>query len=348
MFRALFFLLALALTPDSLQAAGQVFNFRMSGVHSLMHPAVQRAILPWAARVRLRTGGRVNIMYVNPDTLGPEIENFDLVRKGALDIGHNALARNAGRFLVSTVVDIPGGPVSPAAASVAMWRIYNETPDINLEFGAVKLLALHSSSPLQFIWTIDADITRSAQIKGKKILAPNGQIARMVRNFGGNPLIMPVADFALSFSRGMAEGCALPLVEVNDYKLFENVKSVTLGGLSSSGYWIAMNRAAWDSLPAEFQKIIEEESGEKLSYLCGRAIAEGEDEALPLLQQQKVRLNPVSREEKAEWLRLTAPAYQEEWFRKMERRNLPAQRIFDQAQRINQECAGIGMLPYSY
>ncbi len=332
----------------ALAAAGKVFNLNMTGGYMDKHPTVQNAFLPWAERIRQRTGGKVNITYFNPNTLGPEIEHFELTRKGQIDIGHNTFARNPGRHLVSTVADIPSQYTFPPAASVAMWRMYNEIPEMKKEYESVKLLAVHSSAPTQFNWVIDADITKVADLKGKKLLVNSGEFARMVRNMGGNPLIVPVTDYYLSLSRKMADGCVLPIAPLRSFKISEALKTITVNSVSIGGWWIAMNMDVWNSLPKEYQTIIEEESGEKLSYMGGRSIWDGDQADIEVLKKDGVRLNYPTPEERIGWIDQAIPAFKDEWFKKMEQRKLPAQRIFDDANRIKQECANIDQMPYSY
>ncbi|MDL2285684.1 TRAP transporter substrate-binding protein DctP [Desulfovibrio sp. OttesenSCG-928-F07] len=329
-------------------ADNKVYNLSMTGGYMDKHPTVQNAFIPWAERIKQRTGGKVIITYFNPNTLGPEIENFELTRKGQIDIGHNTFARNPGKHLVSTVADIPSLFTYPPAASIAMWRMYNEIPEMQKEYESVKLLAVHSSAPTQFNWVADVDINKVEGVKGKKILVHSGETARLVRNMGGNPMIVPVTDYYLSLSRKMADGCVLPIAPLRSFKISETLKSITVNSFSVGGWWIAMNINTWNSLPKEYQDIIMEESGEKLSYMGGRSIWDGDQRDIEVLKSEGVRLNYPTPEERAEWVNYAIPAFKDEWFKKVGQRKLPAQRIYDDAQRILKECADIESMPYSY
>ncbi len=329
-------------------ASDKVYNLNMTGGYMDRHPTVQNAFLPWAARIKARTGGKVNITYFNPNTLGPEGENFELTKKGQIDIGHNHFARNPGRLLVSSVGDIPTEFTNPPAFSVALWRMFNEMPEMAKEYEGIKVLAFHSSAPVQFDWVIDANITKVADVKGKKLLVSSGEQAKMVRNMGGNPMIIPVTDYYLSLSRNMADGCVLPIAPLRSFKISEALKSITVCSYAVSGWWIGMNQALWNSLPKEYQDIIMEESGEKLSYMGGRSIWDGDQADVKLLQEQGIKMNYPSPEERAEWIKLATPAFKDEWFKKMAQRKLPAQEIFDKAYQIRKECSTIDHLPYSY
>lgn len=345
---ALTIAIILLLSAMAQAASDTVYNFSMSGGYMTQHPTVQNAFIPWAKRIKQRTGGKVNITYFDPNTLGAESESFEMVRKGQLDIGHSTFARNPGRLLISTVADIPNAVTHPPAASVAMWRMYNEIPEIKKEYDGVKLLAVHSSAPTQFNWVVDEDITKVSQVKGKKLLVTGGEPARMARSMGGSPLIVPVADFHLSLSRNMSDGCVLPIAPLRSFKISDSLKTITVNNLSVSGWWIAMSLTAWNSLPPEYQKIIEEESGEKLSYMGGRSVWDGDQQDMLALEKSGIRLNRVSQADRKEWLKIATPPYKDEWFKKMNQRKLPAQRIFDTAMGIYQECANIDVLPYSY
>ncbi|MDL2285683.1 TRAP transporter substrate-binding protein DctP [Desulfovibrio sp. OttesenSCG-928-F07] len=329
-------------------ASDKVYNLNMTGGYMDRHPTVQNAFIPWAERIKQRTNGKVVITYFNPNTLGPEGENFELARKGQIDIGHNHFARNPGRLLVSSVGDIPTEFTHPPAFSVALWRMYNEIPEMQKEFEGLKVLAFHSSAPVQFDWVIDKNITNVADVKGKKVLVASGEQARMVRAMGGNPMIIPVTDYYLSLSRNMADGCILPIAPLRSFKISEALKSITVCSYSVAGWWIGMNQNTWNSLPKEYQDIIMEESGEKLSYMGGRSIWDGDQVDVKFLQEQGVKMNVPSPEERAEWIRIATPAFKDEWFKKMSQRKLPAQDIYDKAYQIRKDTAGIDVMPYSY
>lgn len=342
------FMLSLLLCIPANAADDKVYNLNMTGGYMMQHPTVQNAFIPWAARIKERTGGKVNITYFNPNTLGPEAEHLELTKKGQIDIGHNHFARNPGRLLVSSVGDIPCEYTHPPAFSVALWRMYHEIPEMRKEYEGIKILGFHSSAPSQFNWAIDVDITSVKDVKGKKLLVSSGEQAKMVRSMGGNPMIIPVVDFYLSLSRNMADGCVLPTAPLRSFKISESLKSITVNSYTVAGWWIGINQSLWDSLPAEYQKIIEEESGEKLSYWGGRSIWDGDLADAEILKKDGIRFNRPSQAELDDWLKMATPAFKDEWFKKMGQRKLPAQKIYDQAMQIRKECADIDYLPYSY
>jgi TRAP-type C4-dicarboxylate transport system substrate-binding protein len=344
--------LALFLLPALLSPAGAaenaVYNLNMAGGYALRHPVVKNVFLPWIERIKQRSGGRINISYFAPNTLGAEEDCFTLTRKGHIDIGHNQIARHPQLFPVSSAADLPGRFSHPPSASVALWRTYNNIPEMQLEFAGVKLLSLHTSAPAQFCWAGDMDVLLPEQVKGRKILVGSADQARVVHNMGGTPLITPVSDFQNSLARGLADGCVLPLESMRALTTGKGLKSVTIGAYSLRSWWIAMSLEAWNKLPPDLQRIVEEESGEKLAYLSGVAVMEAERGEEDYLKAGGVRLNYVEEKKAALWLEYTLPPLKKEWFRKMTAHGLPAQRIFDEGLRMRQEAAALGRLKYSY
>jgi TRAP-type C4-dicarboxylate transport system substrate-binding protein len=328
---------------EALAAGNGTYNLILAGGYAREHRLVREVFLPWAARIGERTGGKVNITYFPPNVLGPEREHFELVLKGRVDIGHNFFARNPGSFPVSSVADIPGPSQNPAEASLALWRMVQSVPETKEEYAGVKLLALHVSAPGRFCWTAAEAPTAPVQLKGKKLLVDNGETARMIRSLGGNPLVIPKADFQLYLSRGLAEGCVLPLDELRALKVIGTLKSITLEPQNTRGWWLAMSLRTWNGLPPEYREIIEEESGEKLSFLSGSAIMAEERSEAALLEAEGLRIARPGAAEKAEWLELTAASFRAGWFRRMAERKLQSRRILDESMEIRRETAFPGV-----
>ena len=341
-------LLLLALLSPAGAAENTVHNLNMAGGYALHHPVTKTVFLPWIERIRQRSEGRLNITYFAPDTLGAEEDYFDLTRQGHIDISHNQIARHQRLFPVSSATELPGRFSHPPPASVALWRMYGNIPEMRREFAEVKLLSLHTSAPAQFCWAVAVDVLLPEQVKGRKILVGNADHARVVRNMGGIPLITPVSDFQNSLARRLADGCVLPLESIRALTTGKALKSVTLGAYSVRSWCIAMNLKTWNRLPPDLQQIVEEESGEKLAYLSGVAAMEAERIEEDYLKANGVRLNYVEEKKAALWLDYALPPLKKEWFRKMTTRGLPAQRIFDEGLRLRQEAAALGRLQYSY
>jgi len=318
----------------------RVYNFNMAGGYVMRHPVTQEVFLPWAERVKQRTGGRVQIAYFPPNALGAELEHFEMVRKGRADIGHNYFARNPGRFLVSGVADLPEPGASPPEASVALWRMGRDIPEMRNEFAEVKILSFHVSASAQFCWGGSEKITGASQARGKKILVADGDAARVARYLGASPFIIPRSDFGFSLARNIADGCVLPVDGLRALNMSGQIKGLTLSGHSYNGWWLAMSLAAWNSLPPDLQRILEEESGEKLAYLIGQCLAASERAELDSLAAEGLALYKPEGAELNEWREQALVSLKEEWFRRMHERRLPAQRIFDESRAILRQNRG--------
>lgn len=328
-----------ALGATAMAAEEKVYNLNFTSVYMERHPTVQNSWLPWAETIKKRTNGRVTITFFNPNTLCPEPEIFDAVRKGQVDIGHNTVSRNQGKLTVPCVFDIPTVITYPPVAAEVFWRMVTEIPEIQAEFKGIKLLAVGVSAPTQ-LDLAKGNVLKLEDIKGKKILAGTGDQARLVRALGGNPVVMPVPDFYLSLSRNMADGCWLPRAPLRSYKISETLQSITVGNFAISGFWMGINQQTWDSLPADLQKIIEEESGLKLSIMNGQTIHDGDMADTKIMEKDGVKMNSLSPEERSRWLAITQPTMRDLWFGQMQnRKEVNAQKVYDHAQKIVQEVA---------
>lgn len=319
----------------------------LAGAHAREQRVVREVFLPWAARIKQRTAGKVEILYFAPGELGAGRDNFELTRRGSADLGQDGFSRHAERFPVSAVVNMSEQPAPPQELSLALWRMAGDIPELGREYAGVKLLALYASAPARFCWAVEGEGRGPGRLQGGRLLVENGEEARLARALGGNPQVAPSRDFSLYLARGLANGCVLPLETLRELKAAESIKQVMPAGTPAPGWWLGMNLEKWNALPQEYQRIIEEESGEKLSYLAGLSFYEGErQEELRLEAEGVVVLRPTA-DERAEWMSAVAAsrAYR---LRKAEALGLPARRIWEDSLRLRREAAGRGLLDYSF
>lgn len=304
----------------------------------LDHPVMRRVFAPWADELRRRTGGRLDLRFFNPGVLVPERDHLAAARGGDLGAGHGPVGAAQSRLLLTGLMDMPSEMTNCLAGTEAFWRLFSASPEIQAEFAGVKVLALHASAPYQ-LNLAKGDLRGAQDFKNQKLLTPpGGEGARFLRALGFNPLMTPPQDFALSLSRGMADGCILPLYRVRAAGLEGSLSSVTLCDLRMDAYWFGMNRELYDSLPAEARKTLDELSGPELSLAVARVLNELNDQARSELGGGKLSLNELPAAERARWLAQGLPALRESWLTRLQRRGvLSGPELWDRAQIIFRE-----------
>lgn len=318
-------------------AADDVIRVNMTTGYMEKHPVVQRTWIPWTKEVKEKTNGKLEIVFFNPNTLCPEREHFEATKKGQVGIGHQITGMNQGRLPVSAVLDMPNIMTNSLAASEAYWRVFESTPEMQKEYDGIKILAIHSSAPNQFDMA-KGQITNLREIKGKKLLTVSGDGARILRALGASPMVMPGTDFYLSLSRNMADGCMLPMAPLRSFKISDALTSITLCSIRMDSFWMGMNQALYDSLPADCKKVIDETTGLAMSLRIGQSLYDGNEEDRVGLEKDGIKMNQISAQERQKWVDLAVPPMRENWFKQMKQRKFNnAQQIYDNTQKIFKE-----------
>lgn len=289
---------------------------------SLGHPVMRRVLTPWAEEVRRRTGGRVDMRFYNPGVLTPERNHYQAVRKGEIGAGHGMVADNQGRLFITGMMEMPSAMTNVLAATEGYWRMYSASPEMQAEFAGIKVLAMHASPPYQ-INLVNGNIRSAADFKNQKLLTtPGGDSARLLKTLGLNPLMTPSQDFALSLSRGMADGCLLPMNNLRSARLQENVTSISVCNLRMDCCWLGINADLYNALPQEAQRALNDLSGLELSISIARVLNDLNNLARAELLKEGVTLNDIMPEERARWVESTGKALQENWLAQLKRRQL--------------------------
>lgn len=306
---------------------------------NLGHPVMRRVLQPWAEEVRRQSGGRIDMHFYNPGTMVPEREHFSAVKMGELGIAHAAVGVSHGKLPISSLMDMPSLMTDCLSASEAFWKLYESSPEMQAEFQGIKVLALHATPPCQ-INLNKGNIRALADFKKQKILtSPSGDSARLLRSLGTNPMITPLQDFAGSLSRGMADGCLLPMNTLRAQNLQENLQSITLCNLRMDSYWLGMNMDMYNALPAEARRTLNELSGLELSLDIARALNDLNNLALSELTKEEVTINVLTPEERSRWVTQISQALRENWLTQLKRRqHKNGSEIWNRAQGIFNEA----------
>lgn len=111
-------------------------------------------------------------------------------------------------------------------------------------------------------------------IKMRTLQAPT--ILAAYREYGANPTAMAYTEVYNGLQQGVVEGQENPLANIDSMKFYEVQKYMTMTNHIYHTYGAVMNKAAWESLPPDLQKVV------KAAFDTGRDYARqltNEDEA---------------------------------------------------------------------
>jgi TRAP-type transport system periplasmic protein len=213
----------------------------------------------WAKEVEKRTNGAVKINMFPGSVLTQPEQCYDGVAQGICDIGMSCLSYTRGRFPLSEVIDLPLGYKSGLQVTRLCNAYYEKFQPKELQ--DTKIMYLHGHGP--GILSSKTPVSKLEELKGMKIKCA-GTNSRILAALGATPVAMPQTETYEALQKGVVNGLLSPIETLKGWKVAEVVQSTTknTGSSYSLGFFVAMNKQKWDSLPKDVQETIEKINGE--------------------------------------------------------------------------------------
>ena len=314
--------------------AQQTMTLRL---HQMLPPQATipaKAIVPWAQKVEAESGGRIKIQLFHAMQLGgapPQL--FDQARDGVVDITWTVLGYTPGRFNKSEVFELPFMSGSAEQSSRA-FQAYVEKFAAD-EFKDVKLIAVHTHGPGLF--HTKAPVTGLESLRGMKIRGGSRIINNMLTKLGANPVGMPVPAVTEALSKGVIDGTTIPWEVTPALKVSELVKNHTTfagqQGLYTQTFAFSMNRSAYDKLPADLKKVIDNNSGIETAAMFGRAMDEGDKVGRAIAEKAGNSIVALDVAETQRWRR-TAGTVETDWVNEMKGKNIDGAKLASEARAL--------------
>lgn len=144
-------------------------------------------------------------------------------------------------------------------------------------------------------------------IKMRTLQAP--AILATYRAFGANPTAMAYTEVYNGLQQGVVEGQENPLANIYSMRFYEVQKYMTLTGHAYHTYAAIVNKQAWESLPSDLQKVMED------AFVVGRDVARqytAEDETRILEEiKGQIEVQELTPEGRAAFIERSQPIYEE-------------------------------------
>jgi len=100
-------------------------------------------------------------------------------------------------------------------------------------------------------------VNNMEELKGLRIKS-DANTSKVVAAAGATPTTMPMLETYDALKRGLTDGVLLPIETLKGWKFGEVCKYTyeNPGNAYSNGFFIAMNKETWNSLPKDIQQII--------------------------------------------------------------------------------------------
>ncbi len=294
-----------------------------------------KAIVPWAKKVEAESGGRIKVQLFHAMQMGgtpPQL--FDQAKDGVADITWTVLGYTPGRFNKSEVFELPfmctGGPENCS-------RAFHEYVEKNAadEFKAVKLLAAHTHGPGLF--HTKAPVTGLESLRGMKVRGGSRIINNMLVKLGATPVGMPVPGVTDALTKGVIDGTTIPWEVTPSVKIAELVKNHTTfagkEGLYTQTFAFTMNKAAYDNLPADLKKVIDNNAGVETAALFGRAMEDGDKIGRDIAVKAGNKIVELELAEVQRWKR-TAGTVETDWVNEMKGKGIDGAKLASEARSL--------------
>jgi TRAP-type transport system periplasmic protein len=333
---------ALALTATALPSFAQDVSLKL---HQMLPPQATipaKALKPWADKVMKESNGRIKIDHFDAMSLGgkpPEL--YDQVKDGAVDFIWAVIGYTPGRFPSTEAFELPFMMTNGEATSRALHEYCEKR--CAKEFEGVKVIAWHAHGP--GLIHSKNPVNKLEDMNGLKIRGGSRVINQMLEKLGATPVGMPVPAVSEGLSKGVIDATTIPWEVTPSLKVSELVKNHTgfsgKNGLYTQTFIFAMNQAAYDALPDDLKKIIDDNSGVEAAAMFGRAMDEGDTGGRAIAEKLGNNIITLDEAETQRW-KDTAEPLISAWADEMTAKGLDGKAMVEEARAlIDKHSAGM-------
>jgi TRAP-type C4-dicarboxylate transport system substrate-binding protein len=231
------------------------------------------------------------------------------------------------------VFELPFMMTNAEATSRATWDYYEKFAKD--EFKDVKVLAMHVHGPGN-IFTAKKQIKTMADIKGLKLRGPTRLTTKLLASMGATPVGMPVPAVPDALSKGTIDGAVIPYEVAQTLKIEELARYTAEtdrgeNALYTTVFVVPMNKAKYESLPADLKKVIDKNSGRELSAFLGKTQADNDVPGKAKMVAGGHTITIIPKAELDVWKRASA-SLSNEWISDMDKKGVDGANLVHEAQ----------------
>jgi TRAP-type transport system periplasmic protein len=294
-----------------------------------------KMLAPWAKKVEADSAGRLKIdIFPSMQLGGTPPQLFDQARDGVADIVWTLPGSTPGRFPTTEVFELPfigagrGIVNARAAQEFANTYLKDEVKDVKmLSYWAHDGGHIHSNK----------QITTMDDLKGLRLRNPTRLAGEALKALGAVSVGMPVPQVPESLAQRVIDGAVIPWEVVPAVKVQELVKFHTeINGspaLYTTSFFLAMNKAKFDGLPADLQAVMDKNSGMAFAELAGNMWDTEAVRIRDMVSKRGNTITAISNDEKARWIKATEPVYTA-WIEQMKAKNIDGAKLIADAKTL--------------
>ncbi len=294
-----------------------------------------KLLAPWAKRVEDASAGRIKIDIFPAMQLGgtpPQL--FDQARDGVADIVWTLPGNTPGRFPTTEVFELPFICAERASVNARAAQEFANTY-LKDEVKDVKLLAYwaHDGGHIH----ANKQVKNLDDLKGLKLRNPTRLAGEALKALGAVSVGMPIPQVPESLAQRVIDGAVIPWEVVPAVKVQELVKFHTeIKGsptLYAASFFLAMNKAKYDALPADLQKIMDDNTGMNFADYAGKMWDAEAVTVRDVVAKRGNTITVLADDEKARWIKATEPVYGA-WIEQVKAKNIDGAKLIEAARSL--------------
>jgi TRAP-type C4-dicarboxylate transport system substrate-binding protein len=292
----------------------------------------------WAADMGKKTHGgwKINLHYGG--VLAPPKENYDGIKAGMFEAAGICSAYTPGKNPLHTVGELPfiapNENVDIVKMMVEMWK----HPALKKELLKWNAIPFLPSALCQYHLMGNKPVRTAKDLQGARIRI-GGEIARVLKEFGAVPTLVPAPEVYEAVSRGTIDLVGFPWTySYGSYKIYEVSKYVTIPiSLGTMSCFYIANKDAWDALPDEFKKY-HMDWYNRSPEIWAEAFKKADDKWIPEFKKKIEFIDfPASERDK---IVAKAEVVYERWVKAREKQGLPGKEVLNYYLKKRKEITG--------
>ena len=314
----------LTLAPKAISAEKVIkWNFSLWGGKR----AWSAPLHDWVADMEKKTNGRWQIKLHYGGVLAPPKENYDGIKAGMFEAAGICAAYTPGKNPLHTVSELPFIAPSKNEDIIQMMVELWKHPALKKELLKWNAVPLLPSALCQYHLMGNKPVRTVEDLDGKRIRI-GGEIAKVLKQFGAVPTLVPAPEVYEAVSRGTIDLVGFPWTYgYGSFKTYEVSKYVSLPmSLGTMSCFYIANKDAWDALPEEFKKY-NMEWYNRAPKIWHDEFKKADDKWIPIFKKRLEFIDfPFSERE-----RLVGEAEEvyERWVERMEKQRLPGRDVLN-------------------
>ena len=327
---------AVALSAGTAAVDAQEFTLRM---HTFIPPVANPSktfLIPWAKKIGADSGGRIKVQPFWGMALGGKATQLlDQARDGVVDIVWALPGFTPGRMPRVEPFELPFVHIDARSTTLAMQDYQEMHLGPDLKDYHPLLLHVHAG----FLFQTKKPILKMADLKGLKLRAASRGGVWLLEALGATGVGLPLPQIPQALSKGVIDGVTLPYEIAPAVKTQDLVSHFSkLAGaqprLGTNVFTFLMNKASYDKLPADLQKVIDANSGRNIALAAGEnwdAIEAPGRKVIEAKSKNKFHVIPAA--EVAKMKAAAEPVF-ERWYAEMDKAGIDGRKLVSDARAL--------------